>query len=72
MIRSWEQDYHQKFVRLVDGPLRDAWSTYGSVWVTCCMEYYGMYYDKDTTVYRAIFLGQSYEEAMEKLWLELS
>ena len=56
-----------KFVRPVKGPLKDAWSKEGSVWVTCCATYYGMYYDKDTTAYQAVFLGQSEEEAIARV-----
>ena len=66
LIQSWERDYHKKFVRPVKGPLKDAWRM-GSVWVTCCATYYGMYYDKDTTAYQAVFLGQSEEEAIARV-----
>ena len=66
LIQLWERDYHEKFVHPVKGPLRDAWGL-GSVWVTCCAAYYGMYYDVETTAYQPVFLGRSEEEAIGRV-----
>ena len=57
---------HKKFVHPIKGPLRDAWKL-GSVWVTCCQIYYGMYYDDETTEYQSMFLGDCEEQAMARV-----
>ena len=63
LIELWERDHHEKFIHPVKGPLIDAWGL-GSVWVTCCAAYYGMYYDEKTTAYQPVLLGHSEEEAI--------
>ena len=63
LLELREHGHHEKFVHPVKGPLRDAWGL-GSVWVTCCHAYYGMYYNDETTAYNPMFLGGSEEQAM--------
>ena len=58
-----ERDHHEKFIHPIQGPLRYAWGL-GSVWVTCCHAYYGMYYDDETTAYKPIYLGDCEEQAL--------
>ena len=58
--------HHEKFVYPVRGPLKDAWGL-GSVWVTCCHAYYGMYYDDETTAYQPMFLGDCEEQALNRV-----
>ena len=58
-----EHGHHEKLVHPIKGPLRDAWGL-GSVWVTCCHAYYGMFYDDETTAYQPMFLGDCEEQAM--------
>ena len=61
-----DRGHHEKFVHPVKGPLKDAWGL-GSVWVTCCHAYYGMYYDDETTTYQPIFLGDCEEQALSRV-----
>ena len=58
-----ERDHHEKFIHPIQGPLRYAWGL-GSVWVTCCHAYYGMYYDDETTAYKPMYLGDCEEQAL--------
>ena len=58
-----ERGHHEKFIHPIQGPLRYAWGL-GSVWVTCCHAYYGMYYDDETTAYKPIYLGDCEEQAL--------
>ena len=59
-----EHGHHEKFVHTIKGPIADAWGL-GSVWVTCCGAYYGMFFDEQTDYY-PLFLGHSEEQAMLK------
>ena len=57
---------HDKFIRTLSGPLREAWGL-GCVWETCCKAIYGMYPNYETSRYEAVFLGNHYEEAMSRV-----
>ena len=61
-----EQGHHEKFVHQVNGPLKDAWGL-GSVWVTCCHAYYGMYYNDETTAYQPMYLGDCEQQALSRV-----
>ena len=61
-----ERGHHEKFIHPIQGPLRYAWGL-GSVWVTCCHAYYGMYYDDETTAYKPIYLGDCEEQALQRV-----
>ena len=61
-----DRGHHEKFVHPVKEPLKDAWGL-GSVWVTCCHAYYGMFYDDETTAYQPMFLGDCEEQAMARV-----
>ena len=65
LLELWERDHTERLIYPVKGPLRDAWGL-GSVWVTCCAAYYGMYYNEETTAYQPVFLGRSEEEAIAR------
>ena len=60
-----EHEHYEKFVHPIKGPLEDAWGL-GSVWVTCCGAYYGMFFDGESDYY-PMFLGHSEEQAMLKV-----
>ena len=60
-----EHGHYEKFVHTIKGPIADAWGL-GSVWVTCCGAYYGMFFDGETTGYYPMFLGHSEEQAILK------
>ena len=57
---------HTKFVQSVSGPLREAWGL-GCVYSTCCDAIYGMYHNKETFRYEPVFLGNSYDEALNRV-----
>ena len=69
--RPCERGTHEKFVRPIQGPLKEAWGL-GSVWVACCGSIYGMYYNDETTRYDPVFLGNSEGEAMSRVNLVIS
>ena len=66
LLELREHEHHEKFVHPIKGPLEDAWGL-GSVWVTCCGAYYGMYFERQTTGYYPMFLGHDEEQAMLKV-----
>ena len=57
---------HDKLVRPISGKLKQAWGL-GSVWASCCGAIYGMYYDMETTLYLPMYLGDNYEEALNRV-----
>jgi len=57
---------HDKLVRPISGPLKQAWGL-GSVWASCCGAIYGMYYDMETTLYLPMYLGDNYDEALNRV-----
>ena len=61
-----EQVHQEKFVHPVKGPLKDAWGL-GSVWVTCCRAYYGLYFDGEINAYNPMFLGNNEKQAMSRV-----
>ena len=61
-----ERGHHEKMVHPIQGPLREAWGL-GSVWVTCCRKYHGMYYDAVTKVYQPMYLGDSEQQALNRV-----
>ena len=61
-----ERGHHEKMVHPIQGPLREAWGL-GSVWVTCCNKYHGMYYDIETKIYKPMYLGDSEEQALARV-----
>jgi len=56
----------EKFVHAVSGPLREAWGL-GSVYATCCGAIYGTYHNKETARYDPVFLGNHYDEALNRV-----
>jgi len=57
---------HDKFVRAISGPLREAWGL-GWVYATCCKVIYGMYHNVVTDCYEPVFLGNRYEQALNRV-----
>ena len=66
LMELGERGHHEKFIHPIQGPLRYAWGL-GSVWVTCCHAYYGMYYDDETTAYKPMYLGDCEEQALQRV-----
>ena len=66
LLELGKQGTHDKFVHAVSGPLREAWGL-GCVWATCCGAIYGMYHNKETARYEPVFLGNHYEEALNRV-----
>ena len=61
-----EQVHQEKFVNPVKGPLKDVWGI-GSVWVTCCHAYYGLYLNRETATSTPIFLGNNEKQALSRM-----
>ena len=61
-----ERGHHEKFVHPIKGPLRETWGL-GSVWVTCCNQFYGMYYEEETKTYQPMLLGDSEHQAKNRV-----
>ena len=66
LLELRNKGHHEKFVRSIEGPLREAWGL-GSVWVTCCDMIYGMYYDVESAKYQSMFLGDHPQQAMSRM-----
>ena len=66
LLELREKGHHEKFVHPIRGLLRDTWGL-GTVWVTCCNQYYGMYYDAETISYQPMFLGNSEYQAYQRM-----
>ena len=66
LLELREQGHHEKFVHPIKEPLKDAWGL-GSVWVTCCRAYYGMYYDEETAAHNPMYLSDCEEQAMSRV-----
>ena len=50
LLELRERGTHEKFVRPIQGPPKEAWGV-GSVWVICCGSICGMYYNEEITRY---------------------
>jgi len=57
---------HPKLVIPLKGELLEAWGL-GRVWKTCCGTVHGMYYDKGSNKYIAMYLGNDEEAALERV-----
>ena len=66
LLELRERGHYEKFVLPIKGPLRDAWGM-GSVWVTCCHAYYGMYYNDETTAYQPMYFSDNKQQAMSRV-----
>ena len=66
LLEIGECGHHERFVHPVKGVLKDAWGL-GSVWVTCCQMYYGLYYDDETKTCKPVFLGGCEQQAMSRV-----
>ena len=66
LLELRERGTHEKFVRPIQGLLKEAWGL-DSVRVTCCGSIYGMYYNDKTTQYDPIFLGNCEEEVLSRV-----
>lgn len=58
--------HHTKIVKEITGELRDRWAL-GSVWQTCCGALYGEYRDVDDMEWKQAFLGETMEQAFNRL-----